>query len=285
MSTSSDLMYRFLVDGVTDYAIYMVDRDGIILNWNEGARRANGYSDGEVIGRNYKMFYSLGEQATQLPQRNLEIAFEQGRIALEGWRFRRDGSCYWASVTIDSIYDDGKLLGFAKITHDLTAHHELVSRLEYSATHDPLTGLLNRTGFFNRLEAELAKKRAVTVFAVDLDHFKPINDRYGHAVGDAVLKAVAERLARRVDMDFVGRLGGDEFVAVKCRKADPVTIPLVGLAVTDVIRAPIYLGEQELTVGASVGWASTKDPADTVDVLLARADTALYVAKRQARNA
>lgn len=279
MNTSSDLTYRLLVNGVTDYAIYMVDRDGTILNWNEGARRASGYSDEEAIGQNYEIFSSPNDRAAHLPQRALEIALEKGRITFEGWRLRRDGSQYWASITIDTIYDDGVLFGFAKITHDLTKHQELVSRLEYAATHDPLTGLLNRTGFFWRLEEELAKKSDVTVFAVDLDQFKPINDRYGHAVGDAVLMTVAERLSDRLDMDFVGRLGGDEFVAVKCLKTDPDMIPEVGLAVTEVIREPIYLREQQLTVGASVGLAYTTGQADTVDVLLARADTALYKAK------
>lgn len=285
MSASSDLMYRLLVRGVKDYAIYMVDCDGIVMNWNEGAKRAKGYTEEEIVGRNYDVFYSPDDRAANLPRRNLEIALEQGRITLEGWRYRRDGSAFWASITIDAIYDDGdELLGFAKITRDLTEHHELVAQLEYGANHDPLTGLLNRAGFFRRLQAEMASQKAITVFAVDLDHFKPINDRHGHAVGDAVLKAVGVRLAERLNMDFVGRLGGDEFVAVQCVKTDPAAMVGIGLAVTRVISAPIVWGEQQMTVGASVGVAYATGQADNVDMLLARADIALYQAKSLGRN-
>lgn len=286
MSASSDLMYRLLVKGVKDYAIYMVDRDGTVLNWNEGAHRAKGYSEAEIVGRNYDVFYSPDDRAAGIPQLNLETALELGRVTLEGWRYRSNGSRFWASITIDAIYDDsGKFLGFAKITRDLTEHHELVSRLEYNATHDPLTGLLNRAGFFQRLEAEMALKRAITVFAIDLDHFKPINDRYGHAVGDAVLKAVGERLADRLNMDFVGRLGGDEFVAVQCIKADSDAMVGIGLAVTKAIRAPIKFNGQQMTVGASVGVAYVTGHTDNADMLLARADVALYQAKDRGRDA
>lgn len=286
MSSSSDLMYRLLVKGVKDYAIYMVDRDGTVLNWNEGARRAKGYSEDEIVGRNYDIFYAPDDRAAGIPQQNLETALTQGRVLLEGWRYRKDGSRFWASITIDAIYDDNaELLGFAKITRDLTEHHNLVSRLEYNATHDALTGLLNRAGFFRRLEAEMAMQSAITVFAVDLDHFKPINDKYGHAVGDAVLKAVAERLADRLNMDFVGRLGGDEFVAVQCIEADPAVMIGIGLAVTKAMRMPIVFGRLRMTVGASVGVAYATGNEDNADMLLARADVALYQAKALGRDA
>lgn len=286
MSFSSDLMYRLLVKSVKDYAIYMVDRDGKVLNWNEGARRAKGYSEDEIVGRNYDIFYSPEDRAAGIPQQNLETALTQGRIVLEGRRYRKDGSCFWASITIDAIYDDNaEFLGFAKITRDLTEHHDLVSRLEYNATHDPLTGLLNRAGFFKRLETDMAMQRPITVFAVDLDHFKPINDRYGHAVGDAVLKAVAERLADRLNMDFVGRLGGDEFVAVQCIEADPAAMIGMGLAVTKAIRMPIVFEQHRMTVGASVGVAYATGNEDNADMLLARADVALYQAKARGRDA
>lgn len=286
MSFSSDLMYRLLVKSVKDYAIYMVDREGTVLNWNEEARRAKGYSEDEVVGRNYDIFYSPDDRAAGIPQHNLETALNQGRVMLEGWRYRRDGSRFWASITIDAIYnDDANFLGFAKITRDLTEHHDLVSGLEYNATHDSLTGLLNRVGFFRRLEAEMAMQRDVTVFAVDLDHFKPINDKYGHAVGDAVLKAVAERLVDRLNMDFVGRLGGDEFVAVQCIESDPDAMIKIGLAVTKAIQMPIVFGQRRMTVGASVGVAYATGKHDNADMLLARADVALYKAKAGGRDA
>jgi len=286
MPSSSDLFYRLLVKGVKDYAIFMVDRDGIVLNWNDGAYRAKGYSEHEIVGQNYALFYSEADRSAGVPQQNLDNAFKRGREALEGWRYRRDGTRFWASITIDTIYDDdGKFVGFAKITRDLTEHHALMSQLSYSATHDPLTGLLNRTGFFKRIESEMVKQSAITVFAVDLDHFKPINDRFGHAAGDTVLKAVGERLAARLNMDFVGRLGGDEFVAVRCIKVDPAATIEIGLSIIKAIQIPIELGDQDVTVSASVGIAYATDDAGNVDTLLARADVALYQAKISGRDA
>ena len=286
MGTSSNLFYRMLVNGVKDYAIFMIDRDGIVLNWNDGAFRAKGYSESEIVGQNYEIFYSLEDRAAGLPQQNLRNALENGREALEGWRYRRNGTRFWASITIDAIYtDSGDFVGFAKITRDLTDHHELVSQLRHNATHDPLTGLLNRSGFFKRIESEMIENSAITIFAVDLDHFKPINDSFGHAAGDTVLRAVAERLAVRLNMDFVGRLGGDEFVAVRCMKVDPAATVAIGLSIIKAIGMPIQVGDQQLTVGASVGMAYATADTGNVDMFLARADIALYNAKISGRDA
>lgn len=117
--------FRLLVEGVTDYAIYMLDIDGIVVNWNAGAQRAKGYSADEVVGQHFSLFYSAQERLNRTPEANLGIALKTGRFEDEGWRYRKDGSAFWAHVVIDAIHDDeGKLIGFAKITRDRTERRE-----------------------------------------------------------------------------------------------------------------------------------------------------------------
>jgi PAS domain S-box-containing protein len=113
--------YRLLVDAITDYAIYMLDTDGKVSSWNPGARRFKGYETHEILGQHFSRFYTEEDRATGLPERALLIARTQGRFENEGWRVRKDGTCFWAYVIIDPIWSpSGTLLGYAKVTRDLT---------------------------------------------------------------------------------------------------------------------------------------------------------------------
>jgi len=117
----SEERFRLLVQGVTDYAIYMLDPEGRIANWNTGAQRFKGYTEQEIVGEHFSRFYSDDDKAAALPQRGLETAAREGRFENEGWRVRKDGSRFWAHVVIDAIRDEqGNLLGFAKVTRDIT---------------------------------------------------------------------------------------------------------------------------------------------------------------------
>ncbi|KPA87575.1 sensor domain-containing protein [Pseudomonas asplenii] len=117
----SDAMYRLLIQSVVDYAIYMLTPEGIVANWNPGAERAKGYTAGEIVGKNFSLFYSEEERERDQPAQNLEIARRTGRFEDQGWRLKKDGSAFWAHVVIDAIHDDhGQLIGFAKITRDIT---------------------------------------------------------------------------------------------------------------------------------------------------------------------
>ncbi|WP_277966954.1 bifunctional diguanylate cyclase/phosphodiesterase [Pantoea trifolii] len=125
MNNNSDVMYRLLVQSVVDYAIYMLKPDGTVANWNAGAQRAKGYTPDEIVGKNFALFYSEEDRKNGAPQRGLAIATATGRFETEGWRYRKDGSAFWAHVVIDAIRDEfGELLGFAKITRDCTEQQE-----------------------------------------------------------------------------------------------------------------------------------------------------------------
>jgi len=125
--------FRILVQGVTDYAIYMLDPEGRVTNWNAGAQRIKGYAPNEIIGEHFSRFYTPEDLNAGVPKRALETARETGRYEAEGWRVRKDGTRFWASVVIDAIKDDeGKLIGFAKITRDMTEKREARLRLDES---------------------------------------------------------------------------------------------------------------------------------------------------------
>lgn len=126
----SERSFRLLVQGVTDYAIFMLSPDGHITSWNAGARRIKGYTEAEIIGSHFSRFYSPEDVAAGVPLRGLETARRDGRFEAEGWRVRRDGSRFFAHVIIDAIYEDGKLAGFAKVTRDITEHRRAREQLE-----------------------------------------------------------------------------------------------------------------------------------------------------------
>ena len=130
----SERGFRLLVQGVTDYAICMLDPDGVVSNWNPGAWRITGYRADEIIGQHFSLFYTAEDRASGLPQQALSIAAKEGRFEGERWRVRKDGERFWASVVIDPIRDDtGELIGFAKVTRDITERRRAQEALIESA--------------------------------------------------------------------------------------------------------------------------------------------------------
>lgn len=119
-----DALFRLLVESVQDYAIFLLDPDGRVRTWNAGARRIKGYATGEIVGRHFAAFYTPEDVAAGKPERGLRAAMTTGHWEDEGWRVRRDGSRFWASVVLTALRDEeGQLVGFAKVTRDLTERH------------------------------------------------------------------------------------------------------------------------------------------------------------------
>ena len=121
--------FELLVDSVTDYALYMLDPTGCIVSWNSGARRIKGYEAAEVIGKNFECFYAAPDRAAEVPAANLRTAALEVRLETEGWRVRKDGTRFWANVIIDAIRTDGHLVGYAKITRDITERRAAEAKL------------------------------------------------------------------------------------------------------------------------------------------------------------
>src|SRR4030095_1628031 len=170
----SEEQFRLLVQGVSDYAIYLLDLEGKVTNWNLGAQRIKGYFANEIVGQHFSRFYTDEDRAAGIPQTALETARRDGRFEKEGWRIRKDGSRFWAHVVIDAIRDDdGNTIGYAKITRDITErkkHEEELERArEFSLQAQKLEAIGQLTGgiahdFNNLLMAilgslELLRKR------------------------------------------------------------------------------------------------------------------------------
>ena len=163
----SERRFRLLVEGVTDYAIYLLRPDGEISSWNPGVERIKGYSAAEVLGRNFSMFFTAEDRADEKPARALETARATGRFHDEGWRLRKDGSRFWASTVLDAIRDErGALVGFAKITRDLTERRladeqlrEREARLNAFTSHSPAAMFLKRADGRYRFVNEQFLKR------------------------------------------------------------------------------------------------------------------------------
>jgi PAS domain S-box-containing protein len=174
----SEEQFRLLVQGVSDYAIYMLDPDGNVVSWNPGARRIKGYEPDEIIGQHFSRFYTQEDRAEKRPEIALATATAEGRFEKEGWRVRKDGTRFWATVIIDAIHDeDGKLIGFAKVTRDITEKREAQEALQRAQEElfqsQKMEAVGQLTGgvahdFNNLLTAilgslEIARKKAVAV--------------------------------------------------------------------------------------------------------------------------
>jgi PAS domain S-box-containing protein len=171
----SERHFKLLVQSVTDYAIYMLDPDGVVASWNAGAERIKGYKPHEIMGRNYAEFFTPEDRGAGVPGNALKVAARHGRYESQGWRLRKDGSRFWVLAVIDAVRDEeGRLLGFAKITRDMTEQREAQLRLERAqeklAQSQKMEAIGQLTGGiahdFNNLlmivsgQAQLMKKRA-----------------------------------------------------------------------------------------------------------------------------
>jgi PAS domain S-box-containing protein len=131
----SERAFRLLVQGVTDYAIYLLDPTGLVASWNAGAQRIKGYASSEIVGKHFSVFYPPEDRNAGMPQRALATASRTGKFEAEGWRMRKDGTRFFASVVIDALHEDGELVGFAKITRDITERMQARAALSESESN------------------------------------------------------------------------------------------------------------------------------------------------------
>ena len=179
----------------------------------------------------------------------------------------------------------GRTIGWRGVVADVTAKVEGELRLHFLAHTDSLTGLANRFTLRERLTEALGKTESGALLMIDLDHFKAVNDSWGHTAGDDLLKAVAGRLHGCLEPgDLAARLGGDEFAVLLHHPADATRAARVANRLIGLLSSPIALGERQIRVGASVGGAVWSDVDTTADALLVQADTALYAAKAAGRG-
>lgn len=243
----SEERFRLLVEGVTDYAIYMLDPVGIITSWNAGAERAKGYTAGEILGHNFSRFYSEEDRIAGAPSRALDTARREGRFEAEGWRIRKDGSRFWANVVIDAVRDPrGELIGFAKVTRDLTerreAQHALDEAREAIFQSQKMDAIGKLTGGvahdFNNLLAvivgslDLARQRLAS--GADISRY--IENAMTAAERGATLTQRMLAFARKQEL----KLGSVDCIAL-VRDMAPLLNSTLGTSVTVETRFPLEM--------------------------------------------
>ncbi|MCT7949003.1 EAL domain-containing protein [Ancylothrix sp. C2] len=265
--------FRLLIESVKDYAIFTLDALGMVESWNAGAESITGYGRSEIIGQHYSCFYNPAEIQQETPWKALRKASLDGRLELEGWYVRRDGSQFWADVVITALRDKyGYLEGFSVVTRDFTERKRFSEQLWHAAYHDELTGLPNRALFTRLLgeAVERAKQQPDYQYAVlflDLDRFKLINDSLGHSIGDRLLVALAQQLQTFLrDSDSVARLGGDEFAILLDNIADIEYANSVAEQIHSCLKSPFNLNGYEVYTTVSIGIAASSVRVDSTSL-------------------
>ncbi|MDY0058043.1 MAG: diguanylate cyclase [Methyloversatilis sp.] len=279
--------------GLTDYALVSLDHRGCVLDWNPSIARITGFSEEQVIGRSLSMFYPEDAISEQRVLDRLHEADRTGWSLDEGWCVRADASRYWGSCLIAPLHDRNDDLtdehDYSLIIRDVSDRREAAEALLKAVSCDHLTGLLNRRAFVEAVELEMQRwarfPRPLSLVMIDADHFKRINDQYGHAAGDAVLRHLAAGMTATFRaMDVLARFGGEEFV---------VLLPDTTLEGAEVVaeRLCLLLASQAVEVGGqtirytiSAGVAAMDADIGDFDALMQRADEALYAAKAAGRN-
>ncbi|MGR8931322.1 MAG: diguanylate cyclase domain-containing protein [Gammaproteobacteria bacterium] len=268
----------------TQEAIIITDADQQIVRVNEAYSKITGFSSEDAIGNNPRLHQS-GQHDNAFYGALWNSLDIKGRWQGEIWNRRKSGEMFPAWESITAIRDEGgKIIYYVAIMSDITPIKQAEEKLEYLAHHDALTGLPNRLMLemtLNKIlqRAQRHQQRLALLF-LDLNGFKPINDRFGHAMGDHLLQVIAERLKTSVrGADIASRIGGDEFILVFDELTETNGACILAERVALVVAEPVQLNDHEVSVSASIGISVFPDDAKTVDGLIKAADAAMYEAK------
>jgi len=282
---------RILIKAVeqSPVSVIITDTRGIIQYVNPKFTQLMGYTAEEAIGKTPRII--KGDFLARDFYKEMWDTILAGREWHGVFHNRtKSGALVWEIASISPIRDDeGNITHFVGVKEDITEIKRLQNQLEHMARHDQLTGLPNRFLFTDRMQHGLlqAKRQGTTmaVLCMDLDEFKEVNDTHGHEAGDAVLVAAAERLQGCIrESDTLARMGGDEFTLLLSDVGKQANVERIAANIIAALSRPIPVGEVACTIGVSIGIARYPQDGDTADVLLSKADKALYDVKRTGRN-
>ena len=263
--------------------------DRKIVAVNRAFCEMTGYTESEILQSGWDAITPPDDQAGIFAAFERLWSGELDAMQMERRYLRKDGSSLWGHVSVARVPDDrGRARYVIDQVQDISDRKQAQQALEHQALHDALTGLPNRVLARDRLDQAILLARRqqtrVALLIIDLDHFKEVNDTFGHQAGDQLLRQVGERFTAELrETDTVARLGGDEF-AIVLLAADADSASLIAAKLLAALERPFIVEGQALDVGASIGIAVYPDHADTADSMLRRADIAMYVAKRSRRT-
>lgn len=279
-----------IYESAIDFGIVTFDNSRNVTSWNVGAERIMGFSANEMIGCKADTFFTPEDCQNNIPESECNTALLRGRAADYRWHMKKDGSRFWADGVLTPIYDDLKQhVGFLKIMRDITEKKLAESEIKRLANFDTLTGLANRFYFDLQLNEMIAmaqrSNQMIILHALDLDHFKDVNDTLGHFAGDLLLKQAAERILNVVrETDLVARIGGDEFVVLQPNMSSAQAGGDLANKILATLSDTFYIDGHELQIGCTIGIAIYPDDASEPEQLLRRADRALYRSKDDNRG-
>lgn len=289
----AEVWFASLMDDINDFAVLSMDADGQIEHVNASTSRQTGYAADELVGHNPERL-NAGDPGSAVitVKEQLACACRDGWHLSEGWQRKRTGELYWCqrlvAVRTDVEHDQGRtVLGYLMILRDVSRRHADTGQIVEMLRKDHLTGASNRAHFFTVAERECTRARQtgqpLSMIAIDLDHFKRVNDTYGHAAGDQVLKMFTEETRALLrPVDTLARLGGEEFCVLL-----PNSTLADAVQVAERLRGHLASRRLQpfgLSVTASYGCAELNDGTANCEALLAVADQNLYAAKRAGRD-
>jgi len=286
---NSEERYRTLVESSTD-AILMLDRERNVITCNQAFLDLFGYQKTEVEGQSIRIVHPSEESFRTYGKATYPLVERVGSLREEWDLMRKDGTIFSAEIVTSPIRSpDGTTTGYICIIRDITERKRAEEELAYMATHDSLTGLPNRTLFYDRLTMALTQARRspkkLAVMLLDLDYFKNVNDTLGHSVGDQLLRAVGNRLSGLLRKgDTIARIGGDEFLLLLPEMLQVEYATTLAQKVLQAFREPFAFDGHELHITTSIGIAIFPDDGDNADTLLKNADIAMYRAKNKGRD-
>jgi diguanylate cyclase (GGDEF)-like protein/PAS domain S-box-containing protein len=270
-------------------AVMVTDRSGVIQWINPAFVRLSGFTQQDAAGQTPRLLKS-GKMSLEHYKALWKTILKGGRWSGEVIERRKDGSLYTVSQTITPITDDkGEITHFVAIHDDITAQKLDQERIQHMAHYDALTGLPNRTLFYDRLGQSVIKAKrshgGLALLFLDLDGFKKVNDTLGHHIGDLLLMSVADRLHQCVrESDTVARLGGDEFTVILNEAHERDKVAKVAEKIIETMARPFELEEQEAHIGVSIGIARYSEGVCSEDEMMIDADQAMYAAKSAGKN-
>ena len=269
--------------------IVVTDREGTILRVNPAFASITGYASEEAVGQNPRLLKSDRHDAL-FYQAMWEQLAKEGQWSGEIWNRRKSGEIYPEWLTINAVRNAyGQITNYVSIFHDITELKRQQEAIEHQAQHDALTGLPNRVLFHDRLQVALARMRRksnkLALLFLDLDHFKNINDGFGHTAGDNLLVVLSQRLKAQLRAgDTLARQGGDEFLILLPEIETVEDAGMIATRLLESLRAPFFHGEIEYVVSASIGLTIAPEDGSSADALIKNADMAMYRAKKLGRN-